>query len=65
MGIMRKTLVSRLRSELNMPVWETHGYITKYRREKYGTSPAPVRVQDCDQFDDMTMLCFRYLGPAQ
>ncbi|MBR3551791.1 MAG: SpoIIE family protein phosphatase [Clostridia bacterium] len=22
-------------------------------------------VQDCDQFDDMTMLCFRYLGPAQ
>lgn len=36
MGIMRKTLVSRLRSELNMPVWETHGYITKYRREKYG-----------------------------
>ncbi len=22
-------------------------------------------VQDCDQFDDMTMLCFRYLGPTQ
>ena len=36
MGIMRKTLISRLRSELEVPVWETHGYITKYRREKYG-----------------------------
>ena len=36
MGIMRKTLVARLRSILDIPVLETHGYITKYRREKYG-----------------------------
>lgn len=36
MGIMRKTLIRRLRDELQFPVWETHGYITKYRREKYG-----------------------------
>lgn len=33
MGIMRKTLFSRLRAELNIPVYETRGYITKYTRE--------------------------------
>jgi len=36
MGIMRKTLLERLKEILEVPVWETHGYITKYRREKYG-----------------------------
>lgn len=36
MGIMRKTLIARLQSSLSVPVTETHGYITKYRREKYG-----------------------------
>ena len=36
MGIMRKTLLERLRSELDIPVWQTYGYITKYRREKAG-----------------------------
>lgn len=36
MGIMRKTLIGRLREALVVPVWETHGYITKYRREKHG-----------------------------
>lgn len=35
MGIMRKTLLERLRCELLIPVMETHGYITKYWREKY------------------------------
>lgn len=34
MGIMRKTLIQRLRSELSVPVWETRGYITKATREK-------------------------------
>ena len=34
MGIMRKELFLRLRSELDIPVWETHGYITKYIREE-------------------------------
>lgn len=33
MGIMRKSLVSRLRNELSVPVEETYGYITKYLRE--------------------------------
>lgn len=35
MGIMRKTLVNRLRKTLAIPVHETYGYITKYNREKY------------------------------
>lgn len=32
MGIMRKTLMQRLRDELKVPVYETKGYITKYTR---------------------------------
>lgn len=32
MGIMRKTLLERLRSELPVPIIETKGYITKYTR---------------------------------
>ena len=32
MGIMRKTLMKRLRNELTIPVYETHGYATKYTR---------------------------------
>ena len=34
MGIMRKTLLQRLHSELPIPVKETRGYITKATREK-------------------------------
>ena len=34
MGIMRKTLMQRLRTELNIPVWSTHGYVTKYTRKE-------------------------------
>ena len=32
MGIMRKTLILRLRQQLGIPVYETKGYITKYTR---------------------------------
>ena len=32
MGIMRKTLMLRLRQQLDIPVCETRGYITKYTR---------------------------------
>lgn len=35
MGIMRKTLMQRLRNELTIPVFETKGYITKYVRESH------------------------------
>lgn len=34
MGIMRKTLIVRLRAELPIPIIETRGYITKATREK-------------------------------
>lgn len=36
MGIMRKTLMHRLRDELTIPVFETYGYITKLIRETHG-----------------------------
>ena len=39
MGIMRKTLVARLREKyepLGIHVQETYGYITKFWRERYG-----------------------------
>ena len=35
LGIMKKTLIARLQSTLSVPVMETHGYIAKYRWEKY------------------------------
>jgi N6-L-threonylcarbamoyladenine synthase len=35
MGIMRKTLMRRLRNELTIPVKETKGYITKHTRETH------------------------------
>lgn len=35
MGIMRKTLLKRLRQEFKISVKETYGYITKYVREKH------------------------------
>lgn len=35
MGIMRKTLMQRLQNELDIHVYETHGYYTKYLREKH------------------------------
>lgn len=35
MGIMRKTLIERLRTELTIPVKETKGYITKHTRETH------------------------------
>lgn len=34
MGIMRKELLRRLRTEVGIPVWETRGYVTKYTREE-------------------------------
>ena len=35
MGIMRKTLILRLRNELSIPIEETYGYVTKLTRELY------------------------------
>ena len=47
MGIMRKTLVERLRREVVAPVYETYGYITKYLREKHKISKSHPNDARC------------------
>ena len=47
MGIMRKTLLARLRNELTVPVCETYGYITKYLREKYSVAKSHTADARC------------------
>ena len=47
MGIMRKTLISRLREELDIPVKETKGYITKYVRETHNLEKSHVTDALC------------------
>lgn len=47
MGIMRKTLMRRLRSELSIPVKETYGYITKLLRETHSIQKSHVNDARC------------------
>ena len=47
MGIMRITLLQRLRKELDVPVWETYGYITKYRRKRYDIAKSHTADARC------------------
>ena len=47
MGIMRKTLIERLRREIAVPVRETYGYITKYLREKHNISKSHLNDARC------------------
>lgn len=47
MGIMRKTLMQRLRSELSIPVKETYGYITKLLRETHAIQKSHVNDAQC------------------
>ena len=47
MGIMRKTLFFRLRNESSIPVWETHGYTTKYLREKHNLEKSHINDALC------------------
>lgn len=42
MGIMRKTLLKRLRTELDIPVTETYGYITKLHRDLYRVNKSHI-----------------------
>ena len=42
MGIMRKTMVSRLREIVSIPVTETYGYITRYHRENIGLTKSHI-----------------------
>lgn len=47
MGIMRNTLLARLRDELNVPVEQTYGYITKLLREKNKIPKSHVNDARC------------------
>lgn len=47
MGIMRKTLMARLRDELSIPVQGTYGYITKMRREQNDIKKSHVNDARC------------------
>ena len=47
MGIMRNTLLARLKDELNIPVKQTYGYITKLLREKNKISKSHVNDARC------------------
>jgi hypothetical protein len=47
MGIMRKTLVARLRAELTIPVYETYGYITKLTREQNSIAKSHTNDARC------------------
>ena len=47
MGIMRKTLLERLKKEVDVPVTGTYGYITKYWREKAGLEKSHINDAVC------------------
>ena len=47
MGIMRNTLLERLKEEMNIPVTGTYGYITKYWREKAGLEKSHINDAVC------------------
>lgn len=46
-GVMRKTLMKRLRAELSLPITETYGYITKLHRESFSFPKAPTTDARC------------------
>lgn len=47
MGVMRKTLLERLKKEVDVSVTETYGYITKYWREKVGLEKSHINDAIC------------------
>ena len=47
MGIMRNTLLERLKKEVDVPVMMTYGYITKYWREKVGLEKSHINDAIC------------------
>lgn len=47
MGIMRNTLLERLKKEVDVPVMMTYGYITKYWREKIGLKKSHINDAIC------------------
>lgn len=57
MGIMRKTLMERLRKELKIPVQGTYGYITKYLREKNGIPKSHTNDARCISKNPLAIPC--------
>lgn len=57
MGIMRKTLIVRLYKELRAPVQETHGYITKYLREKNNIAKSHTNDARCISGHPLAVPC--------
>lgn len=57
MGIMRKTLVARLRKEVSVPVQETYGYITKYLREKNNIAKSHTNDARCISGHPLVVPC--------
>ena len=47
MGVMRNTLLERLKKEVDIPVMMTYGYITKYWREKAGLEKSHINDAIC------------------
>ena len=47
MGIMRNTLLERLKKEMDIPITGTYGYITKYWREKVGLEKSHINDAIC------------------
>lgn len=47
MGVMRKTLLERLKKEIDVPVAGAYGYITKYWREKIGLGKSHINDAIC------------------
>lgn len=57
MGIMRKTLMERLRTELPIPVQGTYGYITKLLREKYDIPKSHINDALCISQHPLAIPC--------
>lgn len=47
MGVIRKTLLERLKKEIDVPVEGTYGYITKYWRERAGLEKSHIHDSVC------------------
>ena len=56
-GIMRKTLMERLRKELKIPVQGTYGYITKCLREKNGIPKSHTNDARCISKNPLAIPC--------
>ena len=62
MGIMRNTLLIRLRNELNIPIQNTYGYITKLLREQNDIKKSHVNDARCiskHPFAEPCSVCYR------